>query len=532
MQSHRLVALAILAVGLAAPGAARAQAPIVLTFDAAVPGGSETHFFIPFTVPAGVVEIEVRHDDLSPDDILDWGLEDASGFRGWGGGNTEPAVVGVDRASRSYVPGPIAAGAWRVVVGKAKLVSANPGYHVEVEMRFSGTLAAQPTRAPYVDPAPLRSTAAWYAGDFHVHSRESGDASATLDQIGTLAVARELDFVTISDHNTHTANDFFADVQGRFPTLLFVPSVEFTTYAGHASVPGALTWVNHRIGVEGATIEDAVAAYHAQGAVFSINHPEYDLGDLCIGCAFRHPIAPESIDAIEIMTTSLPVVQALFLDPTIARWDALCDSGAHVAALGGSDDHRAGMGTGTLDSTIGGPTTMVYAASLSTPAILEGIRSGRTSVRIRGPESPKVILDATSPLDGDTVHARATTLTTDVEGGAGDTLLYFRDGVQEGDAVVITSDSFHHELRVVAPPSGESRYRAEVYDMMGRVTVTSHVYITRTGAPTASGCSCRVGPRSSSGGGLGLVAILALGFAVARRAQARWSRSDATRARA
>jgi hypothetical protein len=42
-------------------------------------------------------------------DVLDFGVEDPQGFRGWGGGNVEPAVIGVQAASRSYLPGPLPA---------------------------------------------------------------------------------------------------------------------------------------------------------------------------------------------------------------------------------------------------------------------------------------------------------------------------------------------------------------------------------------------------------------------------------------
>jgi hypothetical protein len=87
-------------------GVALAQETVV-TLDGDVPTGEETHFFLPFDVPAGTGEIEVAHDDLSATNILDWGLDDPNGFRGWGGGNVEPAIVGVDAASRSYLPGPI-----------------------------------------------------------------------------------------------------------------------------------------------------------------------------------------------------------------------------------------------------------------------------------------------------------------------------------------------------------------------------------------------------------------------------------------
>ena len=51
-----------------------------------VPGDPLDHFFVPFVVPDGTVEIEIRHDDLSAQNILDWGLVDETGtFRGWGG---------------------------------------------------------------------------------------------------------------------------------------------------------------------------------------------------------------------------------------------------------------------------------------------------------------------------------------------------------------------------------------------------------------------------------------------------------------
>lgn len=528
-----VLVLACWATASALPALGLAQAPVVLTFDGLVPSGSETHFFVPFEVPPGIVEIEVRHDDLSSDDILDWGLEDVAGFRGWGGGNSEPAVVAADRASRSYVPGPMSPGTWRVVVGKAQLRSSMPSYHIEVELRYTVTLAAQPERRTYTEVAALDTRHAWYAGDFHVHSRESGDASATLDAIGTLAVARGLSFVAISDHNTPTSTDFLGDVQARFPGLLFVPSVEFTTYAGHANAPGALEWVDHRIGVEGATLADAIADFHAQGAIFSINHPEYDLGDLCIGCAFTQSVDPASLDGIEIMTTSLPAVQALFLDPTIARWDALSDSGHHIAALGGSDDHRAGEGTGAFDSIVGGPTTMVEASELSVPALLDGFRRGRTSVRVRGPESPRAVLDTVPPrdADGDTTRARRVTLTSEIVGASeGTTLLYFKNGIPIGDAVVIDSLNFHHELAVDAPETGEDRYRIEVYDMVGRMTVTSHVYVTRAGIPpTSDGCACGIRQeRGAERAGtplalLGLTAMLGLRRARRLRAARRFA---------
>src|SRR5215212_9948790 len=116
-----LVLGAPLALASLLAGPLPAAADQTLTLDGTVKKGGLDHEFIDFDVPAGTSEIQIDHDDLSGVDILDWGLNDPGGFRGWGGGNTEPAIVGEKAASRSYLAGPMAAGKWRVVIGKAQI---------------------------------------------------------------------------------------------------------------------------------------------------------------------------------------------------------------------------------------------------------------------------------------------------------------------------------------------------------------------------------------------------------------------------
>ncbi len=94
---------------------AQAQDPPPIRIEGTVPEGPETHFFVPFDVPEGIVEIEVQHENLTPGNVLDWGLDDPNGFRGWGGGKGQPAIVGIQSALPSYVPGPIPTGSWEVV---------------------------------------------------------------------------------------------------------------------------------------------------------------------------------------------------------------------------------------------------------------------------------------------------------------------------------------------------------------------------------------------------------------------------------
>ena len=447
----------------------------VIVVDGVVPEGEETHFFLPFVVPAGIAEIEVRHDDLSDANILDWGLDDPNGFRGWGGGNVEPAVVGVEAASRSYVPGPIPPGTWEVVVGKAKVREFPARYSVQITLRTAPTLAPQTERRPYAPPPPLEVGARWYAGDFHVHSRESGDARPSIAEVLEFAAERGMDFVLLSEHNTNSQLTLYDDAQAAHPDVLLLPGAEFTTYAGHASAIGTTEWVDHRIGVRGATIEDAIRDMHDQGGLISINHPLLHVGDLCIGCGWDHVVDPLDIDGVEIQSGVIP---------GIPFWEDLVAQGSHAAAIGGSDDHQAGQDTGPLAAAIGMPTTMVFANELSVEAILQGVRDARTVVKIGGPEGPMIDTELTGQRNGDTVLAAESTLSATVTGGSGTTLRVIRNGEVVAE-VAVTGDPFVHEFETAAPASGEDRYRHELAAGPNRLlAVTSYVWLRRPEEPT------------------------------------------------
>jgi MYXO-CTERM domain-containing protein len=362
-----------------------------------VPDDGLDHFFVPFEVPAGTVEIEVAHDDLSEDNILDWGLEDPAGFRGWGGGNSENAVVGVD-------------------------------------------------------------------------------AAPTLDEIADLAAERGLDFVEISDHNTLSQLEFFNDAQERHPDVLFVPGMEFTTYAGHANAIGATSWVDHKIGQPGVTIAAAAEAFAGQGALLSINHPVLDLDAICIGCGWHHEI-PAGLAAVEVATTGLDKAGMYLTDDAIAWWDEVCATGVHAAALGGSDDHKAGVDLDGFSSPVGDPTTMVYAESLGAPAILAGIRAGRTVVKLQGPGDPMVELTADAGMVGDTITADAAVLTATVTGAPmGSGVRFVRNGAAMA-TIAVTEDPFAATVMATAPVEGEDRWRAEVIVDGEPRTITSHLWL-------------------------------------------------------
>ncbi|NUP05825.1 MAG: PHP domain-containing protein [Polyangiaceae bacterium] len=502
-----LVAFTFAIFGWAVPALADTTIPI----DGTVTDEAPDHVFVEFEVPAGTAEIEVRHDDLDADDILDWGLYDPSGFRGWGGGNSEPIVVAEDAASRSYLTGPIQAGTWKVVIGKAKLVDGTANYHLEVVLKDAQTLAPQPEREPYVDPGAVVPEARWYAGDFHVHSRESGDAGPSIEEIVEFARGRGLDFVELSEHNTTSQLDFMNAAQADASPLLLIPGVEYTTYDGHANGIGATRFVDHKIGLPGVTIDAAADAFHDQGALFSINHPALDLGELCIGCAWGHELDVSKIDAVEVATAGSSVI---FYDATIAFWEGLAAQGRRVAAVGGSDDHRAGVDEGSFGTPIGSPATMVYAEELSVAGILEGVRQARTVVKIRGPEDPMVELKKSS--DGGTLSVVAR-----VTGGESTQARWVVNG-EPSDYVDVTSADQELVLPVANPAEGKSdRYRLEVWVGTQPVTLTSHLWIDHEDIaepPPVEDDGCAAKQTSSPARWpLGVLAMVMLGFVVRRR---------------
>jgi hypothetical protein len=462
---------------------------------------------VEFVVPPNTVEIQVSHTDNSDFVILDWGVWSPEGFRGWGGGNTEDAIVGVQQSSRSYLPGPITPGTWVVSVGKAKVDPTTGGhYSIDVTCRDNATLTVQP-RAAFA-PTVLSAERRWYKGDFHVHSEQSGDATATFMQIATLAKSRGLDFVNLSDHNTNAQHALIAAIQPMYPEILMLRGAEITTYAGHGNSVGTNAYIDHRIGLRGRAIGHVLAEVQAQGGVFIVNHPTLDLGGACIGCAWRHADTDWSkVQGLEVITGKWEFVERAFTPSAIVLWDTQLDAGHRIAAIGGSDDHRAGMDTSPTGTPIGSPTTLVFAENLSEAAIVDAIRHGRTIVQLRGPDDP--LVDFTLDLGdrsaeiGDEDNAVSTAkLRVHVVGGAGMFVQIWRDGVKVHQAEVASDDV---KVSYDDDDAGSHRYRVElINDGNQRVVVTSHIYADVV--PGTGTCGCN---GASAGGGAAFV-LLAL----------------------
>lgn len=481
-------------------------------YEGDVPAAGGDYQDVAIQVPAGTAEITIAHSDGSDYTILDWGVWGPDGYRGWGGGLSDDAVIGVEQSSRGYLPGAITPGTWTVVIGKAKLDTGGGHYSIDVTCSDTATLPVQP-KAAYA--APMLSTERrWYRGDFHVHSIQSGDAGATFDEISALAKSQGLDFANISDHNTVAQHALLSAIQPAHPDLLFLRGAEITTYGGHGNAVGIASYVDHRIGYNGRTIAGVIADVNAQGGVFIVNHPVLDLGTACIGCQWAHvdDTPWDQVTGLEVLTGNFDIGINAFYPRAIALWDKELDAGNKIAAIGGSDDHTAGMNESSTGSPIGEPTTLVLADNLSEAAIVDALKRGRTQVDLQGPGAPVVDFhfsqdDGTAAEIGDEVTTTASALAFPVHitGGNGSFVQLWVDGVKTGDQVAVTSDDFTTTFHQAATGKPE-RFRIQlINDINQPIVVTSHIYVT--GVLGQDGCGCH---STTPGGALpfGLVALL------------------------
>lgn len=376
----RRIALALLATLLSAfPAAAE-----TLTLTGVMSGADhQTYREVPFKVPAGTtsVTVEFAYTGKDQKSVIDLGIRDPQRFRGWSGGNKAKFTLTETWATPSYLPGPLPAGAWKLILGVPNLrKDARAAYTAKI------TLDRSPVFHGFAE-APLKTGPGWYRGDLHMHTEHSDGACAShtgkrvpcpLFKTLEAANARGLDFVAVTDHNTSAHFQDLAELQGYYDDLLLIPGREITTFHGHANVFGATAPLDFQLGGPRAPelnrILDQVEAAHG---LIAINHPGQPSGEVCMGCGWTAKTDFARIPAIEAING----VNAEGPLSGIPFWEARLNAGLHVTAIGGSDNHDATLiglrGVGT-------PTTVVWAENLSQDAILDGIRKGRVFVDVQG----------------------------------------------------------------------------------------------------------------------------------------------------
>lgn len=330
---------------------------------------------IGFEVPEGAHGVDVRLTATGIDGpaVVDLGCEGADGWRGWSGGARRDFVITEGGATPGYLPGPIEAGEWAVVLGLHQLPAAGVRIDVEIDI--------PPRRAPVTEPLlppaarevrgsdrdlPCLPGLRWFATDLHAHTVHS-DGQDTIDELARRAVGCGLDVLAITDHNTVSHHRLLDSASARHGVSL-LPGQEVTTARGHANAFGPVGWVDFRDPVE--TWFHRVAA---EGGLLSVNHPLAD------DCAWQHPwvISPPAVEALHVswfraLTDTAPWAY-------LAVLDRLADVRGvpRPVLLGGSDyhrpEHRLALGT---------PLTWVAATDDSPAAVLDALRAGRTALAL------------------------------------------------------------------------------------------------------------------------------------------------------
>ncbi len=122
--------------------------------------------------------------------------------------------------------------------------------------------------------------------DLHVHSSNSGDNDADLEEIVERAVAIGLDGIAVTEHYFYAASEpveRLCEKYGR--AILLFRGVEFSAAEGHCLVFGADT---DGLGIRNAPVRDVVRAVNEAGGVVIPSHPYRSvnsLGDLVLDLA-------------------------------------------------------------------------------------------------------------------------------------------------------------------------------------------------------------------------------------------------------
>jgi hypothetical protein len=411
----RLIQLAILLAlaACAAPPEAAQIAPTQLTLTGKISRADhQTYREIPFEVPPGTgrIAIDFAYTGKDQRTVIDIGLRDPNGQRGWSGGNKSSFEVSEYSSTPSYATGPMTPGTWHLVLGV-------PNIRDGQTASYTATITLGPSdgaqkAVELSDPANVLDAApGWRRGDFHVHTAHSDGSCDHADTRGpcpavfTFEAARDakLDFVAITDHNTITQLADVRAMQSAFPETLLIPGTEITTFSGHANVIGNTDFLDFQLGSERLpTLGKLFDQVDAAGAIISVNHPSLPSGEVCMGCGWTVKDTDWSrVSAIEIINGStLRTSGAEGAFNGIKFWDNLLKQGYRITAIGGSDNHDAKDTTGAKQSAIGTPATVVFAEELSTTGIVAGVKSGRVFIDVAG--LPDAELDANAVTRGQT----------------------------------------------------------------------------------------------------------------------------------
>lgn len=479
--------LALVALLIAWPAYAQTGKPDLVLTGEITGADHQTYKLVTFDVPTGVTRLEVAFDYSGRENktVVDLGMMDPVRFRGWSGGAKKAFFISTETATPSYLPGPLPAGRWTLLLG---VPNARPHSTATYEARVWFQRAPAPAPA-----APSKaSTPGWYRGDLHMHTAHSDGGCVTADAprapcpvYRTVLAAQTagLDFIAVTDHNTTSQAEALTELQPSFPDLLLMTGREVTTFQGHANVFGPTDFIDFRLGSQSVpTIRDLQRAVKAADGVFSINHPAVPSGESCMGCGWTAKDTDfDAVQAIEVANGGNEKALGGFEGPLsgVPFWEAQLNAGRRITAIGGSDNHDAGI-PHDQPSAVGRPTTVIYADGLSSEALLTGLRAGRVFIDLDGTHDRMLDLSASvdggSAVMGGALKARpghAVAFFATIKGVDRAELELIQDGVRIHPTVSATGQ---FEIRMGRRPTW---VRANVRDAQGRLLLIGNpIYLS------------------------------------------------------
>ena len=339
--------------------------------------------YFPFEVPAGVTGIAVTMTHDGRASVVDLGLFDPNGFRGWSGSEREWIAVSRDEATPGYLPGEIVTGTWFVSIGLHQIEEA--GINVKVTIEFGNPkFPVLPTAPIQSSRPPSRNLIApkgwrWIPADFHSHSIHS-DGSLSLEELASLGVKQGLELMAITDHNTISHHPHLPEISAKFGINL-LPGQEVTTASGHANAFGKIDWVDYR-----QATDKWLSDTRERGGLLSINHP------VAYPCHWDRDV-PTGLQFLELWHSSWDRKT----EEPLEWWEEV----GRPIPIGGSDFHRHGR-----DGLPGQPTTWILCEAESFEVkqgdIFDALLNGR--VAISASASAPVVLhveDKVHVIDGE-----------------------------------------------------------------------------------------------------------------------------------
>ncbi|MDP2285541.1 MAG: CehA/McbA family metallohydrolase [Pseudohongiella sp.] len=454
----------------------------------------ESYKEVTFDVPAGVKRITVSVTyDRDNRTVVDLGIFDPDRFRGWSGGNKATFTLAETDATPSYLPGPLPAGQWTLILGIPNIrADSVANFRAEVLLEFGMTAGSKGFSA-----VPLRADAGWYRGELHTHTAHS-DGSC-LRQSGSngpcpvyktveAAVERGLDFVAVTEHNTLSHHQSLNELQMAFDQTVLMSGREITTFYGHANIFGTTEFIDFR--VRDNQINSVLQAASALGAFVSINHPGLPSGEVCMGCGWIAETDYSLIDAVEVVNGSVMDSGAGLLKSPLSGipfWENLLNAGHKVTAIAGSDNHNADLRSDSGRRTaIGEVTTVIFANSLSQHDLLEGLRRGRAFIDLEGSADRLLEIraeaDGKSALMGEMLEVAAggdIRVTISARNTPDATVALYHNGELVSAEPDYVSTGELLETTIILQASGQSEWlRAEVVSPEGKVLLMSNaVYV-------------------------------------------------------